>query len=86
MSFDFGPIRSPDSMIGVILTKRFPSWRPQTPHAAIKFLRFMTPFSIDRAYILFQRALYGIVVPLSTPYSSSVLSLATISFVGYDYW
>jgi hypothetical protein len=28
---------------------------------------------------------YGM-VPLSTPYSSLVLSLATISFVGYNYW
>lgn len=37
-------------------------------------------------YILFQHALYGKAVPLSTPYSSLILSLATISFVGYNYW
>lgn len=37
-------------------------------------------------YILFQHALYGKAVPLSTPYSFLILSLATISFVGYNYW
>lgn len=31
-------------------------------------------------------SVYGKAVPLSTPYSSLILYLATISFVGYNYW
>lgn len=40
-------------MIGVVRSVPGPRGAPQTPHAAIDFLRFMAPFSIDRAYVVY---------------------------------
>lgn len=50
-------------MIGVVRSVPGPRGAPQTPHAAaIEFLRFMAPFSIDRAYVdsIFQHAILRI--------------------------
>lgn len=41
-------------MIGVVRIVHGPRGAPETPHATIELLRFMAPFSIDRAFILFQ--------------------------------
>lgn len=50
-------------MIGVVRSVPRPRGAPRTPHAAIELLRFMAPFSIDRAYsvcIFYSNMLYTV--------------------------